>query len=96
MNEAIGKLTFVIESHDAAVATNDSSNPRNRLPPQIFLVAYLVHLTVPLVLALDSFRTMYEDTADNLTRVMGLCLHGLDGGGSGCGAADSRSPALPE
>jgi hypothetical protein len=57
---------------DAAVATEDSRDPRNRLRPRILLAAYLVHLAVPLVLALDSFRTMYEGMPANPTRVMGF------------------------
>jgi hypothetical protein len=57
---------------DAAVATEDSRNPRNRLRSRILLAAYLVHLAVPLVLALDSFRTIHEGMAAGPTRVMGF------------------------
>ena len=60
---------------DAAVATEDSGDPRNRLPSRILLAAYLVHLAVPLIPALDSFRLIIEGTADNPTRVMGsVCV----------------------
>jgi hypothetical protein len=57
---------------DAAVATEDSRDPGNRLPPRILLAAYLVHLAVPLVLALDSFRTIHGGVATNPTRLVGL------------------------
>lgn len=60
---------------DAAAAIEDSSNLRNRLPPRILLAVYLIHLVVPLVLALDSFRIIIDDKADNPTRAVGsVCL----------------------
>lgn len=57
---------------DAAVATEDSRDPRNCPPSRILLAVYLVHLAVPLVAALDSFRTIHEGMAANPTRVMGF------------------------
>ncbi|HET9306450.1 MAG TPA: SGNH/GDSL hydrolase family protein [Candidatus Sulfotelmatobacter sp.] len=62
---------------DAAVATEDSPDPRNRRPARILLAAYLLHLAVPLVLGLDSFRTVHnlEGMAANPERVTGfVCL----------------------
>jgi GDSL-like Lipase/Acylhydrolase family len=57
---------------DAAVATEDSRNPRNRIPSRILLAAYLAHLAIPLAVALDSFRTIHEGMAANPTRGMGF------------------------
>ena len=57
---------------DAAVATEDSRDPRNCPPSRILLAVYLVHLAVPLVAALDSFRTIHEGMAAKPTRVMGF------------------------
>jgi hypothetical protein len=70
-------LTFswTMRNPDAAVPTNDSGDPRNRLPSRILLVGYLGHLAVPLVPALDWFRTIIEGKPDNPTRVMGsVCV----------------------
>ena len=64
-----------MRSPDAAVATEHSGDPHNRLPSRILLAAYLVHLAVQLIPALDSFRLIIEGTADNPTRVMGsVCV----------------------
>ena len=57
---------------DAAVATEDSRDPRNRLPSRILLAAYLVHLAVLLVPAIDSFRAIYKGMAATPTRVIGF------------------------
>ena len=62
----------ITRNPDAAVATEDSRDPRNRLRSRILMAAYLAHLAVPLVPALDSFRPIIEGTADNPTRVMGF------------------------
>ena len=45
---------------------------RNRLPSRILLAIYLLHLVVPLVAALDAFRTIHEGRADNSTRAIGI------------------------
>jgi hypothetical protein len=57
---------------DATEATEDSRDPRNRLRSRTLLAAYLGHLAVPLVPALDSFRTIHEGMAANPTRVVGF------------------------
>lgn len=76
VNETTGEVDTIWDwmmcDPDAAVATEDSSDLRNRLPTRILLAAYLVHLTIPLVLAVDSFRTIYEGTAGNSSRVIGF------------------------
>jgi hypothetical protein len=54
------------------VATEDSSDMRNRLPSRILPAIYLVHLVVPLVAALDAFRTIHEGRVDNSTRAIGI------------------------
>jgi hypothetical protein len=51
--------------------TTENSDDSRSLPSRVLLAAYLVHLTVPLVLALDWFRSIIEGKGDNLTRVVG-------------------------
>lgn len=62
---------------DAAAPTQDSRDPPHRLPSRILLPAFLLHLAVPLVLGLDSFRTVHnlEGIAADPERVTGfVCL----------------------
>jgi hypothetical protein len=66
---------MMIRNPDAAVATDDSRNPGKHLPSRILLAVYLVHLSVPLVLALDSFRAIHDDMATKPMRVVAfVCL----------------------
>jgi lysophospholipase L1-like esterase len=61
-----------MHNSDDGVATEDSRDPRIRLPSRNLLAAYLIHLAVPLVLTLDSFRTIHEGRVGNPVRVMGF------------------------